>query len=98
MALRRTTGSGTCTIRVTFGGHIIVQFAATSDATILLHFTISRTAVGAQRGYGRQNLDTAVTGTSAVDETSAQPLQVLLDKGTGGDAFTCDQFALQLAA
>lgn len=94
-AVRRTTGAGTATVRVSYGGTVMVTHAVATSAVFLGRFFLfAAGAVSSQRVHALL-ADTAlgvdvVTGTAAQDSTRDLNLDVELDLGTDTDVFTGD--------
>lgn len=99
--VRRTTGTGTATVRIQYGGTTVfgtVAPTAGNSAAFLITFTLwGNGATNAQRGIGQllphvSSLTGAYSNsaTAAVDSTTSQNLTLDIDLGTDSDVFTLD--------
>lgn len=99
--VRRTTGSGTATVRIQYGGTNVfgtVAPTAGNSAAFLVTLTLwGDGSTSAQRGIGQllphvSSLTGAYSNsaTAAIDSTAAQNLTLDIDLGTDGDVFTLD--------
>lgn len=93
--LRRTTGTGGVTVRLTYGAAVIATLPAiiTSSSVVIQGCVVGAGATNAQRGYIYiLGADDIGTGTSAINSTANQAITIDIDLETDGDQWDCDFF------
>jgi hypothetical protein len=91
--VRRTTGAGTLTWRLLYGGSTMVAFTASTVATTKITGVLfGDGATNAQRMHAEESRSVApaTSVTAAVDSTADQDLVLQVDFGTDGDVVTLD--------
>ena len=93
--LRRSVGSSGYRPRLLFGGVEVLVFP--SGASALQRFEarlFAAASVSVQRSYGKRDSE-AATGTSGVDSSLAQLVEIVVDKDQGADTVVCDYFTVE---
>jgi len=93
--VRRTTGSGNGTYRLTFGGTEIVTLSASGNTPIILNGNIYLNGSSVD-GYLGHDADRAYGAGGTIACNIDQSLALLVDLATDGDVFTCDWWTVEI--